>query len=543
MRRIGWIGACIAAGGFAQFPFPPPPGGGPGFGGVRQDMKLVRQFDQDGDKRLNAAERKAAREHLATQPRRGPMGMFRGGQGQQPVERGRKLTPADVKSYGSESLYDMKTLRTLFLDFDNADWEKELADFYHTDVEVPATLTVDGKTYRNVGVRFRGATSYFTVGEGRKKPLNLTMDFIDKQQRLGGYRTLNLLNAHSDPTYLRSVLYLQIMRDSIGAPKANYVRVVINGESWGVYVNVQQFNADSVKEWTGSVGGARWKVPGSPMGRGGLSYLGEDPEPYKRIYEIKTRDDANSWAALIRLCKVLNQTPPAELEKAIEPLLDVDGTLKYLALEKALINNDGYWTRASDYNIYQDGKGRFHLAPHDTNETFRTPEGPGMRTAGGVELDPFAGAEDPNKPLLNKLLAVPSLRARYLAYLKDVAERWLKWDRIEGLARQYQELIAADVKEDTHKLDSWENFSKAVTEDVAVSRPPGGPGGPGEGPGFGPPGGPGGFRGPGGPRGFGPPPGGPGGMFGRPAISIKSFVEKRREFLLKYRDHGNGVPP
>ena len=36
-----------------------------GFGGVREGRKLVAQFDKDGDKRLNAAERQAAREFLA----------------------------------------------------------------------------------------------------------------------------------------------------------------------------------------------------------------------------------------------------------------------------------------------------------------------------------------------------------------------------------------------------------------------------------------------------------------------------------------------
>src|SRR5438094_188418 len=40
------------------------PGGPGGFGGVREKTKLVKQFDKDGDGRLNAAERKAAREFL-----------------------------------------------------------------------------------------------------------------------------------------------------------------------------------------------------------------------------------------------------------------------------------------------------------------------------------------------------------------------------------------------------------------------------------------------------------------------------------------------
>jgi ribosome-binding ATPase YchF (GTP1/OBG family) len=70
-----------------------------------------------------------------------------------------------VKSYPDAPLYDPKTLRTIFFEFENADWEKELADFNNTDVEVPAKLTVDGKIYPNVGVHFRGASSFFTVGE------------------------------------------------------------------------------------------------------------------------------------------------------------------------------------------------------------------------------------------------------------------------------------------------------------------------------------------------------------------------------------------
>jgi hypothetical protein len=42
--------------------------------------------------------------------------------------------------------YDLGTLRTLFLDFENADWSDEIVAFNDTDVEVPATLRVDGQT-------------------------------------------------------------------------------------------------------------------------------------------------------------------------------------------------------------------------------------------------------------------------------------------------------------------------------------------------------------------------------------------------------------
>src|SRR5688572_28689532 len=120
--------------------FGPPPGG------VQDDTKLVKQFDKDGDKRLNAVERRAAREFLQNEkaegrgPRRpGPRGPI-GESTTEPLAAGAKISPADVKSFPSASLYDATALRTFFIELENADWEKELADFYRTDVEVPAKV-------------------------------------------------------------------------------------------------------------------------------------------------------------------------------------------------------------------------------------------------------------------------------------------------------------------------------------------------------------------------------------------------------------------
>src|SRR5207249_2394336 len=146
---------------------------------------------------------------------------------------------------------------------------------------------------------------------------------------------------------------------------------------------------------------------------------------------------------------------------------DVDQALKFLALDDALVNNDGYWVRSSDYSIYEDTSGRFHVMPWDANETFSTGGGPGMRGPGGFgpggpggdfgpppggrrggfggpggrggfggpggggpDLDPLVGLNDSSKPLRSKLLAVPALRARYMTYVRDIATKWLDWNRL-----------------------------------------------------------------------------------------------------------------
>ena len=60
---------------------------------------------------------------------------------------------------------------------------------------------------------------------------------------------------------------------------------------------------------------------------------------------------------MIDLCKVINQTPADKLQAALEPILDTESLLWFLALDVALINNDGYWIRSSDYSLYEDEKG------------------------------------------------------------------------------------------------------------------------------------------------------------------------------------------
>lgn len=538
-----------------------PPGG--------QERKLVKDFDKNGDGWLNADERKAARDTA----KKGGKGGFGGGKGGKGFGKGGeagkpgpKVTPAEVKNYPDAKLYDGSVLRTLFLEFENADWEQEIADFHGTDVDVPAQVTVDGKKYANVGVHFRGMSSYMGVGAGSKRSLNLSFDMADEKQRLLGYKTLNLLNAHEDPSLMSTVLYSDIANRHIPTPKANFVKVVINGESWGVYVSVQQFDKVFLKENYNTTKGTRWKVRGSPGGRGGLEYFGEDLAQYKRIYEIKSGENEAAWKALVNFCKVLNQTPADKLEEALKPIADVDNILWFLALDVALINCDGYWIRSSDYSIYLDEKNKIRLVPHDMNEAFRPAGGPGFggpggpgggfrlpppgeilpgplqdllqltdaqkkelaalqkevdaqlekvmteeqrkqfkemkdrgpggfpggpggfpggpgggmgMGGGGVTLDPLVGLNDTSKPLRSKLLAVPALRAKYLSYIKTIAEKDLDWKTFGPLVNGYRKLIEKEVELDTRKLDSFEAFKRNTDDTPSAGGAPGGRGGQG----------------------------------------------------------------
>ncbi|HEX5053234.1 MAG TPA: CotH kinase family protein, partial [Planctomycetota bacterium] len=472
--------AALAVPAFAQDPGGRPPGGP---GGMNQTIAVLERFDTDKNKRLDADERKAARAWLEdNRPQRGRRGPGMGGPfGGPPDEAGRAddgrkgaaVGPTDVPTYADRPLFDPDVVRTFFFEFAQPDWFAELSDFYRTDVEVPAKVTVDGTTLHDVGVRFRGNTSYM-MAPGHKKSLDLDFAFVDAHQDLAGVHNLDLLNCNSDPSFLREALHGHIANQYFPAQRVCLARVVINGEDHGLYAAVQQFDKEFLQDHFATGKGDRFKVPPDFSGSGGLAWLGDDVTAYKHSYQLKSTESDAAWQGLVDLCEVLERTPTADLERILPQHLDVDTALWFLAVDNALGDDDGYSSRASDYLLYRDPTGRFHPIPRDNNEILPDGRGPGggpgrggpggfrggdRRGApgagapdaggppdggpgfgppgggpgfgppgGGRRGGPGSAATSPlqmasrtDRPLLHRLLEVPAWRQRYLANLHELA--------------------------------------------------------------------------------------------------------------------------
>ena len=443
-----------------------PPGGR---GGPRPPEKLVARFDTNKDGKLTGDEREAALDSRggAYSPEQ------RAGTPTGNIQDDTKASLASAPA-GTPTFYDGGTLRTLYLRFHDEDWYAQLNAFYRTDVEVPAELVVDGKVYPEVGIRFRGTSSYFTV-QSEKKSFNIAVDYGDDSQRLYSYKTLNLLNGHVDASFLREVLYNRIARDYIPAMKTNFVKLVINGESWGVYINLQQYNKDFLDEWFGTRDGARWKVG---PGGGALTHTGNDAAAYQRTYQLKTANVENPWEDLIALCEMLDsKTPDAKLETDLPSIFNVDRALWQLAVSNVFMDDDSYIHKGGDFAIYQDVNERFHLISHDNNETFRFGRegrgGPGGRGPGGWSwgeltsgmVSPMTHVDNPMRPVISRLLGIPKWRARYIAHVRTVVNEWLDWDVLEPVIKEYHALIDVEVQEDDKKLYDYRSFEVSADGD------------------------------------------------------------------------------
>lgn len=447
-----------------------PPGGRRGRGGPRPAVKIVSQFDTDKDGKLTGEERKAALASRGDAYQPGQVAGTPKGDIESDIKESTASTPSN-----SPSFYDALTLRTLYLRFHDDDWYSQLNAFYRTDVEVPAELVVDGEVYSEVGVRARGTSSYFTV-RSAKKSFNIAIDYGDDGQRLFGYKTLNLLNGHVDSSFIREVLYNRIARDYIPSMKTNLVKLVINGENWGVYINLQQYNKDFLEEWFDTRDGIRWKIG---PGGGALTYTGDDIARYQSTYQLKTGNVENPWGKLIELCKLLDgDTPNSKLETDLSPVFNIDRALWQLAVSNVFMDDDSYIHKGGDYSLYKDINDRFHLISHDNNETFRfgrEPRGGGGGGPGGGgprgwswgELSdgmvtPLTHADNPLRPVISRLVGVPEWKARYIAHVKTVLNEWLDWNKIEPIILEYHDLIDTEVQQDDKKLYSYENFQDSV---------------------------------------------------------------------------------
>ncbi len=355
-----------------------------------------------------------------------------------------------------QDLYDTTVLRTINLTFDSPDWLDQLRANYFSQTNIAADLEMDGTVYQDVGVRIRGNTSYTALPSGSEKvSLNIDMDWMIDGQALMGYSSLNLNNGFHDPTFCREVMYNNIVSRYIPNMRANHVVVVINGQNWGVYVNVQQFNKDMLRSYFPDEDGLRIKCANNPNGPG-LRYNGSSSAGYTG-YEIK--DDgglADPWGALITVCDAVTNYPLSNAG-AIDAVFAIDPSIWSVVWENLLTDDDSYVNKGADFMIYRDPRdGRTHLLQTDANETFTAWNWSATRNFSAT-----------NKPVLSHVLAIAEMRQRFMAHYR-VAMTELDWATLEPQFTALRNLIDAAVAADPKKLYSYQLFQQNFTQTVTL---------------------------------------------------------------------------
>ncbi|MCA8970524.1 MAG: CotH kinase family protein [Planctomycetes bacterium] len=368
-------------------------------------------------------------------------------------------------------LYDTSVVRTLELTFKQNDYWTQLTNNWPDKVYVKADLRVGNVVLPDVGVRFRGNSSYWGIGSSLKKPLEIATDeFFD--QKLWGYKTLNLNNNYVDPSFVREVVGYEILRKFTPAPKSNYVIVKINGQVWGPYINTQQVNKDFLREWYPSEDGNRYRAErpevSTPPNYTAFNYLGTNLAEYMKGFQITSEGSLNPWVDLLRTTDVLNNTPANALQAELPKVLDVDNVLTVLALGNSLLWLDSYvGVACHNFYVYHDEwHDRLHVIPWDMNSCLGSYND--FLTVPLETLTPYYSDDRIGniRPLMTKLIAQPEYKQRFVAKLRRFKDE-LDWPvYLRGRIKRLQDLIEPAMLADPHRLYPISTFRGNVTNDV-----------------------------------------------------------------------------
>jgi spore coat protein CotH len=362
-------------------------------------------------------------------------------------------------------LYDPSTVRDVHLTFAQTNWWSLLTQNYAPEINIAAVMTVDGITYPNVGVRFRGNTSYTQLpvqpNQGwEKKSFNISMDWLVPGQDIYGYDNLNLNNGFHDPTFIREVLTYHTMRRHGVAPKANWVRLFLNGAPWGVYINVQQPNKDMMKEWFRSNDGNRYRcfpISGG-FSNGRCCYTVLSPNTlanYLTAYDAKQGDGTD----LQNMCQVLNAMTTATPQTTLTSVFSVDAFYRYAAVMNVTTTTDSYLQSGKDHFLYiDDVHGDGTTFPFDLNE--------GMY--GSSTLAPDYQTTVTTRPGFTKTLQFADWTQRYKAHLNAVIQQTFNPTHLTPLAQQYHAMLAPLVAADTKKIYSTAAFTNNLNSPVTI---------------------------------------------------------------------------
>ena len=371
-----------------------------------------------------------------------------------------------------QDFYDINSINTIELTFEQSNWDYLLDSLYAEGSEdrLTGTAIVNGIQYNEVGVRYKGNSSY--NANQVKNPLNIKLDYIIDDQEHEGYGTLKLANVSKDPSFIREALSYEIAREYMPACLANFSKVYINGSYLGLYTSVQDvdkhflrthyYNGDN-PSFKGELASGETPTVVKTWG-----YFGSDSTNYYYYYEL---DSDYGWSELINFLDVLNNTPTE-----VATVLNVDRHLWMLAFDNLMVNLDAPINFAHNYYLYQDDAGRFNPIIWDLNENFGVfsmlLDGPPLNITGMQQMDPFLNSTNANYPIINKILTDPTYKKTYVAHMKTIMDEFFSNGYYRTRALEIQNIIDSEVRNDPNKFYSYSEFINNLDNSTGSFSPP-----------------------------------------------------------------------
>ena len=265
------------------------------------------------------------------------------------------------------------------------------------DQDVPATLTL-----RDGGRDQAFAVTVHVKGQlGSARPVDDKPAFkikLAKGERFLGLEHLTLNNMVQDPTMLHEALGYQVYAAAgVAVPNTGYVRLTIDGQDQGLYLNVETIDRVFLERAFHDGSGILYEA----------SYGVDLREGDQKKFELHEGKDPNH-AKLTSLIRAIH-APGDDVFFGPQAQVDTPSFLAMLAASAILADWDNYYS-ANNYRIYwRPATRRWSFIPTGIDQTFKS----GATTLfGGIGV------------LFQKCLASDRCTRDYAAAIRDVSARF-----------------------------------------------------------------------------------------------------------------------
>lgn len=336
----------------------------------------------------------------------------------------------------------------IFIPADSLDWILH-PDNIQSNHHFRATFIFDNgtvlDTIENVGFRLRGNTSRSSA----KKSFKVSFNTFESGRKYRGVEKLNLNGQHNDPSLSRAKFCADLgIEMGIPSTRTNVVRLYINGDFFGVYINVEHIDEEFIAKRFGNNDGNLYKC----LYPADLTYKGDDPDVYKEefwgrpAYDLKTNTHLNDYSDLAEFIRILNTTSLNDLPCELESVFNVDGFIQAMVFDILISNWDGPLYNKNNFYLYHNpATDLFEYIPYDLDNTL----GIDWFNINWATRNMYSWANtNESRPIYDRILAVPEYRDRFSFYMDQALKNNYKvsvlFPYLDSLKNQLETWVAQD---------------------------------------------------------------------------------------------------
>jgi hypothetical protein len=255
-----------------------------------------------------------------------------------------------------QALYDLATVQDFRIELSDA----AIQSLDHSPFEyVEGNVEFAGQRFEQVGIRLKGSST-FQDWSG-KPAFKIHLDEYVPDVRYAGKERFTLNNMTGDPAMAREVIGYRLWADAgMKVPRANYARVYVNAEFYGLYVNIEAMDERWLNRRYDDDEGDLWE------GNDYSDFTMPGVQNFELVCGVGVVDELNE------VSRQISQSGPNFYED-LDDVVDMDSFLDFWAWSIAIGNRDGYPYNQNDFFVYDDpSDGRIDFSPWGMDESFDT---------------------------------------------------------------------------------------------------------------------------------------------------------------------------